>query len=59
MDASQALAASFFYHTLLWFSVTGTGLYFLHKYRLSFAGIRDLGRREARQEPDAASDERR
>jgi hypothetical protein len=59
VDASRALAASFFYHTLLWFSVTGTGLYFLHKYRLSFAGIRHLGRQETRQEPDGESDERR
>jgi uncharacterized protein (TIRG00374 family) len=59
VDASRALAASFFYHTLLWFSVTGTGLYFLYKYRLSFAGIRDLGRQETQQEPDGESDERR
>lgn len=42
VDSSQALAVSIFYHTLLWFSVTGTGLYFLHRYHLTFADIRRL-----------------
>lgn len=57
VDSSQALAASFFYHTLLWFAVTGTGLYFMHGYRLTFSRIRDLERREARAEPDGQADE--
>lgn len=47
VDSSHALAVSIFYHTLLWFSVTGTGLYFLHRYHLTFADIRKLEEQEA------------
>jgi hypothetical protein len=58
VDASRALAASIFYHTLLWVSVTGTGLYFLHQYHVSFADIRRLGRQDAVDGRQGGSDER-
>lgn len=47
VDPSKALAASIFYHTLLWTSVTATGLYFLHKYRASFAQLKERERQAA------------
>ncbi len=44
VDSTQALAASIFYHALLWCSVTVTGIYYLHEYRLRFAEMRRLDR---------------
>jgi uncharacterized protein (TIRG00374 family) len=44
VDSTQALAASIFYHALLWCSVTVTGLYYLHANRLTFADMRRLDR---------------
>jgi glycosyltransferase 2 family protein len=58
VEPGKALAASLFYHALLWFSVTGTGLYFLYKQRLTFAGIRDLERQEALQGERGLPEER-
>ena len=42
--ALRALAASIFYHALLWCSVTVTGFYYLHASRLTFADMRRLNR---------------
>ena len=49
IDSSRALAASIFYHSILWVTVTGTGLCFLYRNRLSFADIRKLERQQASQ----------
>lgn len=53
VDPSKALAASIFYHTLLWTSVTATGLYFLHKYRVSFAQLKEREQQAAAAGPDS------
>lgn len=58
VDSSRALAASIFYHTLLWFAVTGTGLYFLHKYRITFAEVRELERHRLEPAQPGSSDTR-
>ena len=58
IEPSRALAASIFYHALLWLSVTGTGLYFLHRQRLTFADIRNFERQETLQPEPGAPAER-
>ena len=48
VEPARALAASIFYHTLLWVSVTATGLYFMREYSVTMGEIRELERRDAR-----------
>lgn len=42
VDSNEAIAASIFYHSILWFSVTSVGMYFLHRYHLTFAQVKKL-----------------
>lgn len=44
VDSTRALAASLFYHTLLWLSVTTTGLVFLRGCGVTLTAIRQLQR---------------
>jgi uncharacterized protein (TIRG00374 family) len=56
VDPARALAASIFYHTLLWVPVTATGLYFMRRYSLTMGEIRELERRDAQAARSGASD---
>lgn len=56
VEPARALAASIFYHTLLWVSVTATGLYFMRRYSVTMGEIRELERRDAQAARRGASD---
>jgi hypothetical protein len=47
VEPAHALAASIFYHTILWLSVTTTGLYFMRRYSVTMGEIREMERRRA------------
>ena len=49
IDANTAFAASVFYHTITFVSVTLTGLYFMHRYRLKIRSVYAIG---LENEPD-------
>lgn len=42
-DPNTAFAASVFYHTITFVIITMTGLYFLHRYRLSLRSVYTIG----------------
>lgn len=56
VDPARALAASIFYHTLLWTSVTATGLYFMRRYSVTLGEIREMERRGAQDPQGGATD---
>lgn len=43
IDANTAFAASVFYHSITFVSVTLTGLYFMHRYRLKIRSVYAIG----------------
>ena len=49
VDANTAFATSIFYHTITFVSVTLTGVYFMHRYRLKLRSVYAIG---LENEPD-------
>ncbi len=44
VDASRALGAAIFYHTVLWVTVTLSGLFFMRQYHMTWRQFKNIGK---------------